>query len=136
MNRKKTYGIGPDGILSECRAKNPETCRFHVRGSHQKMTQRQFESRNEELIRQSSTPASLKRPSVGSENSSRVSPDVYLRPVEGVDDKGEFGFYEYDAENDTLRARRVWRKLDFRHGRGMIRWRSTWIFRSSLTPTR
>lgn len=118
MNRKKTYGIGPDGILSECRAKNPETCKFHVRGSHQKITQRQFESRNEELIRQSSTPASLKRPSVGSGNSSRVSPDVYLRPVEGVDDKGEFGSYEYDAENGTLRARRVWRELDFRHGRG------------------
>ena len=74
-SNRKIYGVGPDGALSECRAKNPETCRFHVPGSHKELTQRQFEKANEALIRQDMTPVGLRKTvdGEGSGGSSRWS---------------------------------------------------------------
>ncbi len=47
MAGRKRYGMTPDGRMTECHAKNPDTCPYHTQGSHKELTQREVDRVNE-----------------------------------------------------------------------------------------
>lgn len=51
MDGRKRYGMTPDGRMTECHAKNPDTCPYHTQGSHKELTQREVDRVNEATTR-------------------------------------------------------------------------------------
>lgn len=59
MAATKRYGMTPDGRMTECHAKNPDTCPYHAPGSHKELSQREVDRVNElatRAVQASATP--------------------------------------------------------------------------------
>lgn len=74
----KNMGIGPDGTMSPCRAKDPNHCRFHAKGSHTPMDQKKMNEWNERVNAKAGNKSNS---SLSKKNSG--SSHVTSKPVDG-----------------------------------------------------
>lgn len=75
----KVYGMTPSGEITECRAQRPETCRYHVKGSHRSdLTESQVSVMNQAHFQAINQQKAMKKTSSGNGNTSEQLKQAFM----------------------------------------------------------